>query len=129
MSLRFQCEGSDSSGVCALRARLNNLAPNDSKRLEAMEVAESSAVRVWVGPNPPSDARAWIVDGNRLADGERALQENPHLMLIARTDTASGLVAEMHVVHERSRTPVYFQSRSEMEGYFAERLVSIQEAE
>jgi hypothetical protein len=126
MSLRFQCDGSDISGISALKARLDTLAPIDARRLEAMSDSED-VVRVWMGPDLPADARAWIVEAQHLPEGESLMSEHPHLNLLALIHTPSGLVPEMHVVHERSRTPVYFQSRSELEGYFAERLASIQE--
>lgn len=100
--------------------------PNDAHRLEAMSDSDD-VVRVWVGPDIPSNARAWIVEAQHLLEGESLMSEHPNLNLLALIHTPSGLMPEMHVVYERSRTPVYFQSRSELEGYFAERLASIQE--
>ena len=102
--------------------------PADQNRFASMAAAPS-VVRVWVGAGLPADARAWMVEAEGLPDGESVLARHPHLLLLARINAASGLAPEMHVVHERSHTPVSFQSRSELEGYFAERLASIQEVE
>ena len=126
MSLRFQCDGSDVSGIAALQARLDTLVPIDARQLEAMSNSED-VLCVWIGPDLPVDAKAWIVEAQHLPEGERLMSEYPHLNLLALIHSSPGLVPEMHVVYERSRTPVYFQSRSELEGYFAERLVSTQE--
>ena len=124
MKLFFCCEGD--AGKEGLQKRLSALSA-DVGEVSSMAAEDTAAVRVWYGANPPEGTHAWIMNASgQVLDGHEIVKERK-LALIGAVDVASGVSQQMNVVFERGQSPVYFPSQSEMEGYVAERLLSLQE--
>jgi hypothetical protein len=125
MSVNFTYEGDDR--VNRLKNRVQALSNSDDSSVKAMSSDEDETVRVWYGDNLPPQTHAWLINADgQVVDGKSVLDQQ-NLVFFAALDVASGVFEQMNVVFERGQNPVFFPSESEMESYFAERLLALQE--